>query len=93
MDVNEAENLIAANAILGYPEVPKVVRRQLTRNAVHCRTCNTTIESRHRHDWVACGCPQNSDKGIYVDGGLAYSRRGIGKDADYFDLCEYDDTK
>jgi len=91
-----AQKKTAATAILGdsnppYPVVPK--RPRLTRNAAHCRTCNTTIESKSRHSWVACGCPPDSSTGIYVDGGLAYSRRGAGVNADYFDLCEYEGDK
>ena len=68
-------------------------RKQLTRNAAYCDNCKTTIESRHRHDWVQCNCvPPNN--GIYVDGGLDYSRRGAGINASYQDLCEYEgDTK
>jgi len=86
----------AAKAILGepnppYPVVPK--RPRLIRNAAHCRTCNTTIESKSRHSLVVCGCPQDSSTGIFVDGGLAYSRRGAGVNADYFDLCEYEGDK
>jgi len=73
-----------------YPKVPKSERRQLTRNAAFCHTCYTTIESRSRHDWKACNCPEKSDTGIYVDGGLAYSRRGAGVNASYDDLCEYE---
>lgn len=83
---------IAAKAILGepnppYPVVPK--RPRLTRNAAHCLTCDTIIESTHRHNWVACKCADNSDTEIYVDGGLSYSRRGAGVNAIYTDLCEY----
>lgn len=43
---------------------------RITRNAARCTVCNTVLESKHRHDFVACPC------GNYVDGGLAYLRRG-----------------
>ena len=64
-------------------------RPQLTRNAAECHNCHTIIESKHRHDWVQCNCVP-PDNGIYVDGGLAYSRRGAGINANYTDLCEYE---
>ena len=64
-------------------------RPQLTRNAAECHNCHTIIESKHRHDWVQCNCVP-PDNGIYVDGGLAYSRRGAGINAIYTDLCEYE---
>jgi len=90
----EVGKLTAAKAILGdpnppYPVVPKSTRSRLIRNAAHCHTCDTIIESKSRHSWVACKCADNSNTGIYVDGGLAYSRRGAGVNAIYTDLCEY----
>lgn len=41
---------------------------------VKCLGCNTTIQSKHHHDFVKCGC--DGEKGIYVDGGSAYLRMG-----------------
>ncbi|MDP9011137.1 MAG: hypothetical protein M3O41_00510 [Pseudomonadota bacterium] len=46
--------------------------RRLTRNAVKCLACGKVIESKHRHDYVTCGCPNSA----MVDGGLAYERAG-----------------
>lgn len=45
---------------------------RLTRNAIRCLDCETTIESTHRHDYRTCGCPN----GAMVDGGLDYQRYG-----------------
>ena len=57
----------------------------LTRNAVKCLQCNTALESKHRHDFQSCGCPNQS----CVDGGRDYSRVS-GKDLDLIEnLCEY----
>jgi len=67
-----------------------VPRKRLVRNAAECHTCNTIIESKHRHDWVHCNCLQDYTTGIYVDGGLAYQRRGAGVDANYTDLSEWE---
>ena len=57
----------------------------LIRNAVRCLSCNTELESKHRHDFQCCGCENQS----FVDGGYDYSRVG-GKDFNLIeDLCEY----
>ena len=50
--------------------------RQLIRNSVVCVNCVTEIESTHRHDFVGCDCWENSteNKGIAIDGGLAYTK-------------------
>lgn len=58
------------------------VERRLTRNAAHCKKCDTVIESTHRHDFVSCVC------GNFVDGGHEYLRRG-GRLSDLEDLSEY----
>lgn len=51
--------------------------------AMKCLTCGAVIQSKHRHDFVMCDCGLQSDTGIYVDGGTAYFRMGVGKDARY----------
>ena len=57
----------------------------LTKNSIKCLVCNTTLESKHRHDFVMCQCPNQT----FVDGGLSYNRVG-GKDLSLIDnLCEY----
>ena len=53
------------------------------RNRVRCLTCDTIIESKHRHDWVKCACDYDSDTMIYIDGGLAYRRMGAGNNAEW----------
>ena len=40
------------------------------KNALYCRNCGETIESKSRHDFVACKC------GNFTDGGTEYSRKG-----------------
>ena len=57
----------------------------LTKNSVKCLICNTILESKHRHDFVMCPCPNQT----FTDGGLSYNRVG-GKDLSLIDnLCEY----
>ena len=57
----------------------------LTKNSVKCLVCNTILESKYRHDFVSCSCPNKT----FTDGGLSYNRVG-GKDLDLIEnLCEY----
>lgn len=57
----------------------------LTRNAVKCLVCNTVLESKHRHSYVQCHCPNETA----CDGGLSYNRV-CGKDLSLVEnLCEY----
>ena len=42
----------------------------LTRNSIKCLVCNTILESKHRHDYVKCHCPNETA----CDGGLEYQR-------------------
>lgn len=42
----------------------------IERNSAVCLSCNTEIESTHRHDFRACKCGQ-----LCVDGGKEYLRR------------------
>ena len=57
----------------------------LTKNSVKCLVCNTILESKHRHDFVMCPCPNQT----FTDGGLSYNRVG-GKDLSLIEnLCEY----
>lgn len=44
---------------------------------VKCLVCGKILESTYRHDFVSCGCPNQS----FVDGGNDYIRTG-GKDLD-----------
>lgn len=50
----------------------------ILRNSAKCLTCDTEIESVHRHDFKACQCGD-----LFVDGGKDYIRRGF-KDASTF---------
>lgn len=48
------------------------------RNRAKCGACGDILESKHRHDWVACSCFKNEEKntGIFIDGGNDYFRGG-----------------
>ena len=59
---------------------------RLTRNAARCLACDTVIESTYRHNFVTCGCPNQT----MVDGGLAYNRWGGVDLALIEDLCEWE---
>lgn len=37
-----------------------------------CLMCNTILESKHRHDFVQCSCPNET----FLDGGDEYWRLG-----------------
>lgn len=56
----------------------------ILRNAARCKKCGDEIESKHRHDFVSCGCGA-----IFVDGGHAYLRRGAMHPEDLEELSEY----
>jgi hypothetical protein len=58
-------------------------KQVLIKNSARCRKCGDVITSRYRHDFVECKCGA-----IFVDGGLAYVRRGGILDM-IEDLCEY----
>ena len=61
------------------------VIKVLTRNAVKCLVCNTVLESKHRHHYNQCQCPNE----VATDGGLVYQRI-LAKDLDLVEnLCEY----
>ncbi len=48
---------------------------------IKCLTCGARIQSKHRHDFVSCECPPNSDTWIAVDGGDDYRKMSIGKNS------------
>ena len=57
----------------------------LTKNAIKCLVCNTILESKHRHDFVMCPCPNETA----CDGGLEYQRT-LAVDLNLIeDLCKY----
>lgn len=41
-------------------------------NLVVCGQCGDILHSKHRHDFVRCGCPQET----FTDGGNEYQRCG-----------------
>lgn len=51
-------------------EIPHRVREKILTNAARCNLCGTTVESKHRHDFVTCACGNLS-----VDGGHDYLKR------------------
>ena len=59
--------------------------RLLVRNAVRCIACDSILESKTRHDYVKCHCPNETA----CDGGLDYQRT-LAVDLDKVeDLCKY----
>ena len=59
--------------------------RLLVRNAVRCIACDSILESKTRHDYVKCHCPNETA----CDGGLEYQRT-LAVDLDKVeDLCKY----
>lgn len=59
--------------------------RKIVRNRARCKHCDTTIESRHRHDCVLCDCGR-----VFLDGGKDYVRYGCRDiDNDIEVLTEY----
>jgi hypothetical protein len=59
--------------------------RVIKRNRCRCRRCGDVIESKHRHDFVACMCGA-----IHADGGRDYLKRG-GDLSAVVELTEYED--
>ena len=58
--------------------------QRILRNRAQCRKCGDIVESRFRHDYVACDCGA-----IAVDGGLDYLRRGFQDYGDLLELAEF----
>ena len=57
----------------------------LTKNSIKCLVCNTILESKYRHNYVQCSCPNQTA----CDGGLEYQRT-LAVDLNLIeDLCEY----
>ena len=57
----------------------------LSKNSIKCLACNTILESKHRHDYVMCHCPNETA----CDGGLEYQRT-LAVDLSLIEnLCEY----
>jgi hypothetical protein len=58
--------------------------KKLMVNRCKCRICGDIIESKYRHDFVACSCGT-----IFTDGGIDYIRRGFKNPDDIIDMSEY----
>jgi hypothetical protein len=56
---------------------------RILKNVAECRLCGDIIESKHRHDFVRCGCGE-----IFTDGGTTYLRRGASDLANIIDRSE-----
>ena len=54
---------------------------------VKCLECGEVLESKFRHNFVSCGCPNEA----FVDGGNDYLRCG-GKDLDKIEFLEEECT-
>ena len=57
---------------------------RILRNRARCKKCGDIIESKHRHDHVACSCGE-----IAVDGGLAYLRRTFNRPENLEEMAEH----
>jgi hypothetical protein len=42
-------------------------------NKIKCKTCNTTLVSRMKHDFVTCNCPDGSPTRVSIDGGDSHA--------------------
>jgi len=54
------------------------------RNAIYCKKCKSTIESKYEHDYKMCPCGA-----VGIDGGLSDSNHLIGYLADMEDRSMY----
>ena len=50
------------------------VRYDMVRHAIYCKRCETTVESKERHDLKMCSCGSCG-----VDGGISAGNRILGK--------------
>ena len=61
------------------------MRKQLIKNSVKCLECGEILESKHRHQFSMCHCPNETA----CDGGLEYQRT-LAVDLDKVEnLCKY----
>ena len=61
------------------------MRKQLIKNSVKCLECGEILESKHRHQFSMCHCPNETA----CDGGLEYQRT-LAVDLDKIEnLCKY----
>ena len=52
-------------------------------NRIKCKACGDIVTSKHRHDFISCGCGK-----VAADGGNEYLRR-VGELHQIEDLSEY----
>jgi len=57
--------------------------KKILRNRCKCIKCGDIIESKSRHDFVACSCGE-----IFTDGGTDYIRRGAKDLRNIVDMSE-----
>jgi hypothetical protein len=69
--------------IAGLPATSVKEKRTIVKNAIRCKRCNVILESKFRHDFQLCKCPDP----VGVDGGIDYLRR-IGKAENMEELSE-----
>lgn len=61
--------------------------RKIIRSRARCLNCGTVVESKHRHDFVACECGD-----MFLDGGTEYVRYGWKDGSKVELLTEYEDS-
>lgn len=67
-------------------------KSRIIKNAIRCKNCGDIIESKSVHDFVACSCFRNEEdnKGVFVDGGKEYLRRGgCFESIEDLSICEF----
>lgn len=70
--LHDGDDIIINDIYKRYPDATGItIKDKYFKNKCKCLKCGDIIESKHRHDWVQCGCGA-----IYTDGGLSYCRRG-----------------
>lgn len=42
-------------------------------NVIKCKTCNATLISHGKHDFVTCNCPDGSSTRVSIDGGDSHA--------------------
>ncbi|MCD7967877.1 MAG: hypothetical protein LUG90_19245 [Clostridiaceae bacterium] len=59
---------------------------KIIKNCIQCKTCGEVIESKFRHDFVACSCGRCS-----VDGGLEYLRRAAETMDGFVEMSQFEE--
>lgn len=82
------EQVLIRKGLIDTKPKPSEPQGELIQNAVQCLECDKIISSTHRHDYVVCGCINNT----MVDGGAAYLRRGYNDSSKVLELALYTDS-